>query len=77
MARLVSAVLCRSSSIDKQTNLPSLFELIEEFTVQQVPDNAVAGQTVIENIEFQVVSLWARSKRDKPEDAVTNYEDMF
>lgn len=50
-------VLCQKSSIDKETNLLSLFNCVEELSLIIDKTKAPKGDLVIP-IEFQLVSFW-------------------
>jgi len=65
------SVLCNKSIIDKDENTISLIESLEEITlIAQVPEavkekvSKIKGNT---SMGFQLVSLWIRSDRNKPE----------
>lgn len=63
MIEHVWTVLCRTSSIDRETNNISLFEVIEQIQlapIGQTPERAVAP------IQLQIVSLWCRSDLERP-----------
>ena len=51
-------IACRSSSVDQQTNLLSMFDILEEFNV----DIQLEKETEVLNIPFQLelVSLWRK-----------------
>ena len=68
--KVIWAVLCQNSVIDRATNAMSLFNVIEEIQVTPQPPQEplippAAGQGV--PIVFQLVTLWVRSNQDAPE----------
>jgi len=68
--KVIWAVLCQTSVIDKETNNLSLFNVIEEITIPaEPPTGPVEGQPVLQGIAavVDIVTLWARSNPDVPE----------
>jgi hypothetical protein len=63
MARHVWTVLCAGSTIDRNTNVVSLFNVVEQITLPDLPEE----WPVKLPINFQVVSLWARSDFEQSE----------
>jgi hypothetical protein len=61
MIHHVWTVFCSSSAIDRDTNQVSLFDLIEQVTVQAVEPRA-AGERGVIPARFQVVTLWTRGE---------------
>src|SRR5687768_16960451 len=55
------SVLCGRSSIDSESNVVSLFDVVEEITVDGVIDKlgVLPGP-------YDLVSLWSREKLDEP-----------
>lgn len=68
--RLIWAVLCERSVIDRDTNMVSLINVLEEMTmaVQPPPEapDASLPQAVIP-VPIELVTLWARSDEKIPE----------
>lgn len=71
MARLTWAVICRSSSIDKDRNVASLLEIIEEIAVGTLPEDALKTGPIrlagSGGNAAELVSLWWREDLDIPE----------
>lgn len=68
--KVIWAVLCQNSVIDKATNTISLFNVVEEIQVAPqppqeplIPPAAGRGASIV----FQLVTLWGRSNEDAPE----------
>lgn len=61
MIEHVWTVLCTRSSVDKETNNISIFEVIEQLTIK---DNA--GKPGLAPGPFEIVSLWSRTAADEP-----------
>jgi hypothetical protein len=61
MIRLLWAIVCRSSAIDRDSNILSLFDILEEITVLEPITEK--GQAPVPS---QLVMLWGRSKPAKP-----------
>lgn len=66
MARLVWMVLCSKTSIDQRSNNVSIFEVIEQLTVEKIP----ADQEVSVPLNWEVAILCARSDAAVPEQHV-------
>jgi len=69
-------VLCQNSSTDNQTNALSLFNIIEEITVELSADfekNVDQNGLVVVPIQFQLISLWNRMQ-DKKEELIGNVQ---
>jgi hypothetical protein len=68
--KVIWAVLCQNSVIDRATNAISLFNVIEEIHVTpQPPQEPLMPEAVGQGapIVFQLVTLWVRSNLDSPE----------
>lgn len=66
MIRHVWSVLCRNSSIDRDANSLSLFDVLEEMTsLEPITEPRTAP------IQFQMVTLWARTNPTEPTRART------
>lgn len=68
--KVIWAVLCQNSVIDRATNAISLFNVIEEIhAAPQPPQEPLMPGTVGKgaSIVFQLVTLWVRSNQDAPE----------
>lgn len=67
MPRPLYIMCAESGSVDKYTNRPSLFNVIENVTVniREMPDETV---TRIRPLNFVVVACWEREDADSPED---------
>ncbi len=61
MIRHVWTVLCGKSSIDRETNNISLFEVVEQLQV-----GGWAGEPADVPIPLELVTLWSRVQPDKP-----------
>jgi hypothetical protein len=61
MIQHIWTVLCTRSSIDRQTNNISLFEVIEELRVE-----GLGGQPGVVPCPLELVSLWTRSDPNVP-----------
>lgn len=61
-------VLCARSSIDSDSNLMSLFDIIEEITVEGL----ISDPGVIPG-PFDLVSLWTRRSLDAPEEGLARW----
>lgn len=61
MIQHVWSVLCSKSSIDKETNNISLFEVIE-----QLQGEGWMGEPVLVPYPLELVSLWARAEPNRP-----------
>jgi hypothetical protein len=70
MIHHVWSVFCSSSAIDRDTNQVSLFDLVEQISVQ-LADAPPAGQKVVIPARFQVVTLWTRGDANEAESALT------
>jgi len=67
MIEHIWTVLCTRSSIDRETNNVSLFEVIEQLNVLgPLPD--VAARAALP-MQFEIVSLWARANAGEPEES--------
>ena len=58
----ILSVLCRTSAVDKDSNLASLFDIIEEITITsnlKVGGNELDNGNIL-NIPFEVFTLWER-----------------
>lgn len=70
MARHVWSLLCSRSVVDGQTNLLSIFDVVEEVQAAVVtPAGTPAPESV--PINFNLVSLWERSIPEVPEENET------
>lgn len=69
--KVIWAVLCRNSAIDKDTNNVSLFEIIEEITFPAPPPEPPQWQQLPARLSlaplFQLIILWTRSNQEVPE----------
>ena len=68
MAIHVWSVFCSKSSVDRNTNNISLFDVTEQLNLSYEGD-LVAGPVMVPG-EFDLVSLWLRSNVEKPESPV-------
>lgn len=57
----VWTVLCSRSSIDRETNNVSLFDVLEQITIEDW-----AGHPGLVPGQFELVSLWSRYELDRP-----------
>jgi hypothetical protein len=64
MPTLIWSVLCRSSSVDRDTNNISLFEVIEEMRIVTQSDEGTEG---IAPLQCELLTLWRRSDSSVPE----------
>ncbi|MEK7081015.1 MAG: hypothetical protein AAB902_01325 [Patescibacteria group bacterium] len=59
----IFSVLCRSSSVDRNTNLASIIEILEEITISSglktENKNLESGNVI--NLPFELFTLWERS----------------
>ncbi len=55
-------LICRSSSIDRDTNASSVFEIVEEVTLNSVPNIPAPKpeDKVVINFPFELFCLWER-----------------
>ena len=62
------SILCKSTSIDKDTNSISLFNVIEEVNIvgPPLPNDLKKDEDVLLPLSFEIVSLWSRVDKDKP-----------
>lgn len=58
MINLLWCVICSKSSIDKESNNLSLFNIIEEIGFNQEAPSVEEGQTITLPINFEIVSFW-------------------
>jgi hypothetical protein len=68
--KVIWAVLCQSSVIDRDTNNISLFNVLEELTaISAAPQEGTKGSTPAKGIPyiFDLVTLWSRSMQEIPE----------
>ncbi len=67
--KVIWAVACQASSLDKDTNNVSLFNVIEEIAVSAEPPTEAAGTdtTAVARGDFELVVLWARSDEEASE----------
>lgn len=63
MARLLWTVLCSKTSIDRESNNISLFEVLEQVTVEGPPEDARINLAATSTL----VTEWMRSDIDQPE----------
>jgi len=64
------SVLCQKSSIDKESNLISLFDCVEEINLVIDQAKAPKNDKIIIPIEFQLVSFWVFEDINKIKDNV-------
>jgi hypothetical protein len=69
MIQHVWSVLCSSSAIDTDTNVLSLFDVVEDLRVR-----AAGAEPVQLPIRLHIVSLWCRSSPDYAENGVVRYQ---
>ncbi len=55
------SIVCQSSSIDDETNRLSLFNVIENITI-----NGEEGQRILAPLQFDIVSSWLRKDISEP-----------
>jgi hypothetical protein len=69
--KVIWAILCQNSAVDRDTNNLSLFNVVEELTVPARPPAGSPGQQLpagaLQQPLFQLVVLWTRSDPDVPE----------
>jgi hypothetical protein len=69
--KVIWAILCQSSAVDRDTNVVSLFNVIEDLTLSAPPPEAPPGQQLPAGLAlvppFRIVALWSRSNPDVPE----------
>lgn len=68
--KVIWAILCQSTVIDRYTNNVSLFNVIEEITIPSTPPQGASGRGGMgagAAVVFQLVSLWVRSDLAVPE----------
>lgn len=70
MIQHVWSVFCSSSAIDRDSNQVSLFDLVEQISVQLM-EAPPAGEKVIIPARFQVVTLWTRGDAAEPATGVS------
>lgn len=63
MINHVWTVLCQGSSIDEETNTPSLFQILEHITI--MADDPCPEDLIIP-IQFEIFSLWVRQNQIIP-----------
>jgi len=74
MARHIWSVLCKKAIVDRETNSITLFESIDSLESNEKiapPPESGDSLIVVQNINPQLVTLWARSDFTKPETAVS------
>ena len=59
------SVLCQKSAIDKETNLISLFECLEQISAVIGVKKAKAKDKLVIPIDFQIVSFWTDEDSSK------------
>lgn len=64
------SILCQKSSVDKESNLISLFDCVEEISLVIDQTKAPKDDKLIVPIEFQLVSFWVFEKINKTKDNV-------
>lgn len=69
--KVIWVVLCQSSAVDRETNVVSLFNVVEEIHLPAQPlalppEQQLPAGTLLTPI-FQLVALWMRSAPDVPE----------
>jgi hypothetical protein len=69
--KVIWAILCQSSAVDLDSNLVSLFNVVEELTLPAPPPQTPQGQQLPAGLTlaplFQIVVLWTRSDPEVPE----------
>ena len=70
MPKQLWTILCTSISIDQETNVISLFGVIEQL---QIGGGMSVDQQLVLPSQFNLVTLWTRSDADKAEKAVARY----
>lgn len=69
--KVIWAVLCQSSAVDRDTNVVSLFNVVEEITFPAPPPEPTPSQQLPAGLNlapiFQLVVLWTRSDQKIPE----------
>jgi hypothetical protein len=53
--------------VDKFSNILSILDVVDEFTISEMPAPPTDGQSVGMGVQLQLVSLWDRSERGMPE----------
>ena len=77
MPRSHAALVCRGVSVDAETNVLSLFDLLEEVqaTINLPADEALSSQgAVVVPLQYVVVALIGRSDPDVAENFVLRYQ---
>lgn len=71
MIHHVWSILCRSSSVDSESNNISIFSVIEQFKLELLTDHNPETDEESELVPIpsglQLVTLWRREPRDEPE----------
>lgn len=70
MAKHVWTVLCRSSVVDRETNILSLLDITEHMNMEGSADlfeEAKQKESPAVPVEFQLISFWIRSDLSVPE----------
>ena len=74
MASHVWTVLCRKASIDRESNVVSLLEVIESI---QITAPTASNPPLAVPIQLEIVTLWARSDPGRPERASARFSLHF
>ena len=69
MPNHIWSVLCTKASIDRETNIVSLLEIVEEITIASPLPAATNGPVVLA-VRAEFVSLWERNRAQEPERAL-------
>lgn len=68
--KVIWAILCQSTVIDRYTNNVSLLNVLEEITLTSAPPQEASGRKGMgagASIVFEIVALWVRSDLEVPE----------
>ena len=58
-------VVCENSSVDKETNLLSLFNCVEQITLTSNKGHLLSKEGIIINVNFQLISFWTIKDKNK------------
>ena len=56
------SIICRSSSIDRDTNIISLFDLVEEITITSDLKSGSIKNSELIHIPIEIITMWQRSE---------------
>jgi hypothetical protein len=70
----VWTVLCSKSSIDNDSNNISLFEVLEQVSVEVPPGVQISDEGINVALQFEMISLWSRSDINQPEKGEARFD---